>query len=353
MADGANTGGRSTALDRDALYYPYIHIHDVNWLKSTLLCFPSVRRILPDGYMPAGFSADDSAEIQQFCRTVGVRGPLLQPCRSIYDYATAEAANELQRKIQAKEDFFVERYSRAATQRDFPPEANKFKLHDSKVSYLLIRYLEQKEMAWRGPSSQWIVMHPKLGAAIMSTIALAIAKNEGLDIVTPSEKAHYVTSFSNEEQVFENLLRDGVVGTAPPRADLVDDLAEIVLTTLFDVNRLTVDQIAELQKDGKDLRRFKDVIAPVAAQIPDIGSSDERWRRLREAANQVIEQWTEYKKSLPRFALDALVDATNNKTSGVDTGVAGWSLRPPRVEFGLWRRCRRVSIRRNQSPARL
>jgi len=26
-----------TALDRDALYYPYIHIRDVNWLKATLL----------------------------------------------------------------------------------------------------------------------------------------------------------------------------------------------------------------------------------------------------------------------------------------------------------------------------
>ncbi len=27
------------ALDRGALYYPFIHIIDVNWLKATLLCF--------------------------------------------------------------------------------------------------------------------------------------------------------------------------------------------------------------------------------------------------------------------------------------------------------------------------
>jgi hypothetical protein len=34
------------ALDRDSLYYPYIRIRDVNWLKATLLYFPHVRRIV-------------------------------------------------------------------------------------------------------------------------------------------------------------------------------------------------------------------------------------------------------------------------------------------------------------------
>jgi hypothetical protein len=43
---------QTTALDRDALYYPYIHIQDANWLKATLLCFPSVRRMVPGNYEP-------------------------------------------------------------------------------------------------------------------------------------------------------------------------------------------------------------------------------------------------------------------------------------------------------------
>ena len=30
-----------------ALYYPYIHIDNVDWLKGTLLVFDSVSRILP------------------------------------------------------------------------------------------------------------------------------------------------------------------------------------------------------------------------------------------------------------------------------------------------------------------
>ena len=290
------------ALDRDALYYPYIHIHDVNWLKSTLLCFPSVHRILPDVYVPDGFTASDSEEIKTFCRTVGARGPLLQPCRSIHDVAPANAANELQRKIQENEVVFIEKYSHAATIAQYGGRADAFKLHDSKVSYQLIRYLEARELAWRGPDPQWITMHPKLGTAVMSTIALAIAQSDGLDIVTPSDETHYVASFSDESQIFANLLQDSSASVAPPRADLTEDLAEIVMTTLFDVSRLTPDQISGLQKDGKDLRRFKNTVASIATQLPDIANPEMRWTRLQEASKQIVEEWNAYRKNLPRFA---------------------------------------------------
>lgn len=35
---------------RGALYYPYIHPRDVEWVKGTLLAFGQVNRIVPDGY---------------------------------------------------------------------------------------------------------------------------------------------------------------------------------------------------------------------------------------------------------------------------------------------------------------
>jgi hypothetical protein len=92
------------ALDRDALYYPYIHIHDVNWLKSTLLCFPSVHRIVPEYGHDASLGGD-SPEIQQFCKIVGARGPLLQPSSLVWGHA---ATLELQRKIEANEGAFRE-----------------------------------------------------------------------------------------------------------------------------------------------------------------------------------------------------------------------------------------------------
>jgi len=53
---------KDVAVDRDALYYPFIHITDVNWLKATLLCFPGVRRMVPESYVPT-----DSEAVQRAC----------------------------------------------------------------------------------------------------------------------------------------------------------------------------------------------------------------------------------------------------------------------------------------------
>ena len=43
-----------------ALCYPYIHIRDEHWLKATLLCTPTVKRIVPLKYTP-----EDTAAIKR------------------------------------------------------------------------------------------------------------------------------------------------------------------------------------------------------------------------------------------------------------------------------------------------
>lgn len=44
-----------------------------------------------------------------------------------------------------------------------------------------------------------------------------------------------------------------------------------------------------------------------------VGDAEERKRRLKDAAAEVIEQWEKYKKSLPKFAVEAIFDATEIK----------------------------------------
>ena len=39
-----------TMEDRDALYYPVIHVRNLDWLKATLLRFPQVRRVVPPDF---------------------------------------------------------------------------------------------------------------------------------------------------------------------------------------------------------------------------------------------------------------------------------------------------------------
>ncbi len=59
---------------RKALYYPYIHIRNVNWLKSTLLAFQQVRRMAPPDY-----PLQDLALVKPFMELEGPVGPLLAP----------------------------------------------------------------------------------------------------------------------------------------------------------------------------------------------------------------------------------------------------------------------------------
>ena len=37
-------------FDRGALFYPYVHVRDDNWLKATLLTFPYLERMVPPGF---------------------------------------------------------------------------------------------------------------------------------------------------------------------------------------------------------------------------------------------------------------------------------------------------------------
>jgi hypothetical protein len=206
--------------------------------------------------------------------------------------------------MKEHEEELLPKYTSGETRAKYS-DAECYKLHDSKFSDALsgVSRREEVRVARRQPTLR--SDSPQLGEAIMSTIALGVARREGLDIVTASDEIHCVASVSDEREVFENLLRGEPLQKAPARENLTDDLAEIVMTTLFDFERLTAEQVAELQKDGKDLRKFKNKLASQAAEIPDIADPEERRRRLQQAADEVIEGWHEYKRSLPRFALDA------------------------------------------------
>lgn len=314
--------GDSTALDRDALYYPYIHITDVNWLKSTLLCFPNVRRMVPSSYTPG-----DSDEVREFCEVIGPRGTPLLTSVNLFSPSALQAEITLLEKLQANDGFVRSHYSRASTRQQYGNSADQFLLHDEKIGFSpLHAYLVGSEgddaLAWHAaappdrPSrgdGMWLATHPALGSTILAVKAIAIADELGLDIVTDSSSVHHTVVTMKEEDIFDQLIGKPARQSNPTPDDGVDDLAEIVMATNFDLSKLSAKQIAELLSDGKDLRRFKSELFPLAASIPNIKDPKEREQRLKAAANEVVEKWGKYKKSLPRFALEALVDASEVK----------------------------------------
>jgi len=111
----------NVALDRDALYYPYVHITDVNWLKATLLSFPGVRRMVPAHYEP-----NDLPDIREFCDLKGPRGAPLLTNANLFSRAATTAETDLLKKLQENDAFIRSRYSRRKTIEELGERADSF-----------------------------------------------------------------------------------------------------------------------------------------------------------------------------------------------------------------------------------
>jgi hypothetical protein len=315
----------SEVLDRDALYYPYIHIRDENWLKATLLCFPQVRRMVPPTFSP-----QDKEHIQAYVDTKGARGSLLaaEPTDS---YPAFEAQRRLRDALERCDPERLKKYQLSSWMQECqrppnPRHPNCFIMHEGKLLDLLA-FLLPRQLAWPAKEEFYAhyngyALHPDLGEAIMSLMAIGIAREKELDIVTSEPRIHRALTTFNDDAIISRLIGDSPErGVGASRAEIVDEVAQLVMVTGFDLTALTAAQIAELHKEGKSLRRFKETVGSVAKALPDIADPDERDRRFRDTANEVLEEWGKYQRSLPRFALDALLKAASWEPPAILTGL--------------------------------
>ncbi|MEK7994651.1 MAG: hypothetical protein AAB403_12675 [Planctomycetota bacterium] len=317
---------QSDAASRPALYYPYIHIRDENWLKGAILGFQQVRRIVP-----ARFTVKDEAITRPYAELEGPAGPLLEAV--LADAPQIQQTQSwLHGKVVERLPEIKARYSQDRTPPSQQSGPDAFQMHTGKfLDEGLLALLKKERLAWHSreptePDSwNWVTMHPKFGSAMMSVLAIAVARIQGLSVLTPSGRAHHELLANREAAVFEKLLevpQPGGIGDAA--GVTVEELAHVVITTGFDLTRLKPADILELLKEGKDLRAFRAAAASYAARIPAEIEGEERVRRLKQEAGAVLEEWRKYSGSLPEFAKGAIVDAALDKAPGnlVEAGLA-------------------------------
>ncbi|MFY9622527.1 MAG: hypothetical protein WAQ99_22110 [Pyrinomonadaceae bacterium] len=307
-----------TVPERAALYYPYIHIHNENWLKATLLCFKQVRRIVPNLY-----TTRDRSTVEAYTSLKGPNGPLLDTA-DVFAPAVHDAQRALKAKIESNLDEIKKRFQKATTPEKYQAgpasfQINRHKLLEDYREPGLAKLLEEHDLAWNSHSKKdeksgvWLTMHPRLGSAVMSTLALAVEKNEGLHIVTPSVRAHNALLANQGDQVFNALLE---IPSARRREDLgetVDELTQIVITTGFDLTRLEPQDIKNLLDDGCDLLRFRSAAASFAKLIPPGMGAKHRQQKMKEQADAVLQEWQDYRQRLPTSIRRSFRQATVEK----------------------------------------
>ena len=309
MADAAR------AVDRYALYYPYIHLRDADWSKAALLWFGQIRRIAP-----AGFVFKDLPEIAALAHAEGPHGNLIQSAR-LNDRKVADANSSLLQRIEENLPQLQKNFASESTpmkQRGvFEIYRNKF-LTDS-AGADVIATLAERRLAW--PSTRkvnpgdWVCVHPEFGSALMSYLALAVAGNEGLDIVTDRADLHEALIAQKEEDVFTKLLQLPDSKHGDPSEDLADDLGQLIVTTEFDVSVLSAKEIVELLNKRKDLRSFRRKVAEAAGEIPPGTGPEERIERLKAKKDELIEEWKECSSFFPKPLRDTFAEVSVEETS--------------------------------------
>jgi hypothetical protein len=270
-----------------------------------------VKRIVPE----QGYQLKDPPEVADFTHTLGVGGePLLQTAR-LFDVDVVNAKAVLAKQIEDNLDTLIKHYSQKKTPyriaNDF--QVHKHKLLDGFQGDQIPKLLLDHDLAWPGKADQkgqarpepeqdvWLAMHPKLGSAIMSTLALAIAENEGLDIVTPDNQVHRTLLAENATDVFNALLNLPVASKAPLDDDLADELGQLVLMTKFNYSMLTATQIQMLLNEKRAHKDFRNRLVEIIEDIPSGIGPEERIKRLKKKEGDILDEWTKHTKLLPDF----------------------------------------------------
>lgn len=295
------------AVESDALNYPYIRVRSADWLKRTLLIFPHVVRMTPKAHAPA-----DDPEILPFTYTQGARGKLLQSAR-LWDPEVKRAQKqlvvELDNIFAASPDSFLKRFQKQTMGReDLGATAGhltvwekrelrkaSFQIHRHKLYDELVEYLRLKNLAWSAPEEMsdgpdYLEMNPRLGEAIMASLANACADNEGLQVITEFPDIHGRLLGVPRGGLLQASLQDKEFA---PSGTSERQIAEfLVFRRCGSVQALTVDDIAALQEERAALASFRAKLEDLAATIPaNIRSEAALTKRLEYALDEMFDAW--------------------------------------------------------------
>jgi hypothetical protein len=134
------------------------------------------------------------------------------------------------------------------------PLPDEYWIHDAKFSHDLLEYLTQHHLAWHSGDPRggayghrtWYALHPALGSAIMTTIGLSIAREQALEIVTPSKAFHEALLTTEEDKIFDALLSHETQTTITAEARRYD-LAQLVIVLGINLHALRPEDIPQLQ----------------------------------------------------------------------------------------------------------
>lgn len=281
----------------EALYYPYIHLQDENWLKVAALYYDKLRRIVPEN-----FRTQDSHIVKslndkfQFIEDINPRegGNLARIANDFRKFAREELSdpnerNDLLAKIKER----------------LPPDSG-FRIHEEKIEPNLLDQLVEWGLAKKTDMHQpWFDFEPVTGAMYMTFLAERIAEHNGLPVVT-------------DDPVFQHLIW-GSQFDRPwrRRADTGYALASFVIKSAIpeNIESVSLEKIENFRENHSAKRHdFYDEIGKLAKEI----SETDNPKAIKRSLN--------YHKTTIDNAVDKLKISFRDVGIGCVSGMLGLTL---------------------------
>lgn len=234
-----------------ALYYPHIQFRSVPWLKSALLYWEGIRRIVP-----AGLAPQDPPEVREL-----VDAGLIES-KPADEYRAAAAVvfrSRLEDLLQTRNGRppFLDNLRTTGSERD--------QVHVAKMEYDLLQELEQRGLATM--AGQWVAMSPEMAGLYMIALANEAGHQLHSSPITDHKACDVAATYFAHQKVTPD--KDAV---AP-----LDGFACARLLLPFPspeaAGNLTVRQLVDIRtKSEKERRAFREKIQTRAAGIAELPS---------------------------------------------------------------------------------
>ncbi|MEU5260389.1 DUF6236 family protein [Amycolatopsis sp. NPDC021455] len=289
-------------MERPGLYFPYVHVRDENWLKAVALYWPSVSRLVPDGYVKR-----DSPTARALAGAGFLRDH--EP-GALVPAAFDDLLVTMRRNADALESgFSLERAELdwdGHTFRDCLPAGESSALgwiHCTKFPPGAVDYLAGRGLARVGRDGEldrhcgrpqeWIGLHPALAGAYMTALATQVSGSTYWEPLTDQHDLRAATPNDDVQCAVRLLL--GSDSAAAREAAAVE--AYVMLAFQYvrpeHLEDVPVDTILRCREDlAEELLAFRRHVAAHRKELVELASvpvADRRLELFAEHVRQTVE----------------------------------------------------------------
>jgi hypothetical protein len=301
-----------------ALYYPFIHFKDDNWLKLSALYWDDISRVVPEKYQP-----EDSETVRALKGYVKVLRPTdATPEVGLLFGSFLESHTKPLRARYAVEDRDRAGWTEVPPAQR-PPRAGGSSGTDPRLGYVffekinptILQNLVDAGVALRDPvDSRWIGMHPKIANVYMMALADQLAGEKGLYPVTDDALDHVAVGGWTVERLAGALLDDMHLPNAKRSdAELEMIAASVAIEMVIPrrIDEVTPEQILKFRQShlaGRGaFQAYLSGFLRAREWLREIGDRDELAHRLNnEYEKELVPKLDELRGKLNGVGIDTV-----------------------------------------------